>query len=131
MGIGLLHTILNDITGHKPAPVQAPQKPSDVPSLAQFTQAMLNVKPQDLPQDNLDGTYTNLQPGKGSVVAPAPWHPPLQVGAEDHSGLPYYTPLSKSAGQYTDDSYYRLPINTDAIPKPLPLLKPMLQGVNR
>lgn len=130
MAFGLLQSILNDITGHKAAPVKAPQKPSDIPSLAQFTQAMINTKPQDIPQDNLDGTYTNLRPG-GAVVAPAPWHPPLQVGVEDHSGMPYYTPLSKSAGEYTDDSYYRLPINPNVVPKPMQLLKPMLQGVPR
>jgi len=127
MGIGLLHTILNDITGHKAAPVAAPQK-SNTPTLSQFTQAMINTKPQDIPMDNLDGTYTNLQPGKGAVVAPEPWHPPLRVGVEDHSGLPYFTPLSGSAGQYTDDSYYRMPINPNVVPQPMQLLKPMLAG---
>lgn len=99
-----------------------------IPSLSDFTRAMVGVRPQDIPQDNLDGTYTGLQPGKGSVVAPAQWHPPLLPNVKDNSGLPYYTPISGAAGQYTDDSYYRLPINPDAIPKPMPLLKPMLGG---
>lgn len=131
MNLGLLHTILSDITGHKPAPIQAPQKPDNTPSLAQFTQAMLNVKPQDLPQDNLDGTFKNLQPGKGAVIqSGGTWQPPLLPGRTTPKGAPYYTPLAGSAGEYNNSGYYAIPINPDAIPKPQPLLKPMLPGGN-
>lgn len=124
-----LRQLFDDITGHQnPTPVQAPQKPSNVPTLAQFTQAMLATKPQDLPQDNLDGTYNNLQPGKGAVINPGVWHAPLLPGHIDGSQVAMYSPLAKSAGAYTNDSYYAIPINPNAVPQQMPQLKMMIPG---
>lgn len=72
---------------------------------------MLKQNLNDLPQDNLDGTFDNLKPNQGAVFQRAGgWHPPLAVGQSDGSGIPYFDPLA-TKDRFTDDSYYAVPIN--------------------
>lgn len=122
----MLKEILARLLGHTTAPAlpaQPQTPPTDLPNIGRLTQATLDaVKNNQIPQDNLDGTFNNLQPNKGAVFQEGGhWQAPLLPGKVTPLGVAYYDPLATN-DRYTNDTYMAVPINPAAVPKPLPYL---------
>lgn len=93
-----------------------------------LTQQMLATNLNKLPMDNLDGTFTGQQPNTAIYQTGGTWQPPLLPGHTSPRGVAFYNPTGNVDQQYTDDSYYALPINPAVVPQPMQPLRQMIPG---
>jgi hypothetical protein len=108
----------------QPHPQQLPS--TSAPTIGQFAAAMAHTNINDLPQDNLNGTYSNFK--QGEIVDPSKNFAPMLPGVINNSRVGLYSPLQHVADSYNHDYLYALPINPAVTPQPIQPLKTMLPG---
>ena len=107
-----------------PNPILENPKPkSDLPNHGQLYAALKQYQ-DNLPMDNLDGTFSNVPEG-GKVFQ----KPGNLVELNPRPGLPHFDPLG-TKDRYRDSTYPVLPINPKVMDryKPMPFLQYMKEN---
>jgi hypothetical protein len=119
----LLQRLLHQDAAPVPAILQHPTPQSDLPTHGQLYEALKRYQ-NNMPMDNLDGTYSNQPTGTAIFQNKGQWHPPLLPGVKDGDGLPHFDPLN-TKDRYIDSAYPLLKINPEVMNryKPMPLME--------
>ena len=114
----LLQGLLHPKTA--PNPILEPPKPqSDRPRVGQLSEALKRYQ-ENMPMENLDGTYTNQPVNTSIFKQTGRWMAPLKPGlTAPGDNLARFDPLG-SKERLPDRFYPILKINPDSVPKPLP-----------